>query len=84
MSAGPQLLDSPAVCRGLPSGCRVPSNWHPAGQGVQQLSGLEAMHCATAQATAHETINRGHVERGATYNILQEAGEDPAETSQGG
>ena len=39
----------------------------------QQLSGLEAMHHATAQATAHETINRGHVERGAAYNILMHA-----------
>ena len=36
----------------------------------QQLSGLEAMHHATAQATTHETINRGCVERGIAYNIL--------------
>ena len=39
----------------------------------QQLSGLEAMHHATSQATAHETINRGHVERGVAYNVLMSA-----------
>ena len=38
----------------------------------QQLSELEAVHHAMAQATAHETINRGHMERGMAYNILNE------------
>ena len=28
------------------------------------------MHPTMAQATAHETINRGHMERGVAYNIL--------------
>ena len=39
----------------------------------QQLSGLEAMYHAMVQAIAHETINRGHVERSMAYNILLSA-----------
>ena len=31
------------------------------------------MHPTIAQATAHETINRGHMERGVAYNILMSA-----------
>ena len=39
----------------------------------QQLPGLEAMHHTAAQATTHETINRGCMERGTAYNILMSA-----------
>ena len=39
----------------------------------QQLSGVEAMHHAMAQATAHKTINRGHMERGVAYSVLMSA-----------
>ena len=36
----------------------------------QNLSGLEAMHCATAQATVHETINAGCMAHNATFSII--------------
>ena len=36
----------------------------------QTLSGLEVMHRAAAQATAHEIINTGCVGRGVAYSIL--------------
>ena len=39
----------------------------------QHLSGLETMSCVVAQATAHETINRGCMEKGTAYNILMSA-----------
>ena len=39
----------------------------------QQLSGIEVMHHAAAPATAHETINRGWVERSMAYNMLLSA-----------
>ena len=39
----------------------------------QMLSRLEAMHHTMAQATAHETINRGHVERSMACNVLLSA-----------
>ena len=36
----------------------------------QTLSGLEAMHHAMAQATAHEAINAGQMAQNAAYSIL--------------
>ena len=36
----------------------------------QTLFGLEAMHCATAQATAHTIINTGWMAQNATYSVL--------------
>ena len=42
----------------------------------QQLSGLEAMQHAVAQAIAHETINRGHVERSTAYIVLSASASD--------
>ena len=36
----------------------------------QKLSGLKAMHCTTAQATANETINVGQMAQNTAYNIL--------------
>ena len=35
----------------------------------QNLSRLEAVHCAAAQATAHKTINAGSMAHSATYGI---------------
>ena len=35
----------------------------------QNLSGLEAVHCATTQATAHETINAGDVAHSTTFGV---------------
>ena len=34
----------------------------------QNLSGLEAVHCAMVQATAHETINAGHMAHNAAFS----------------
>ena len=34
----------------------------------QNLSGLEAVHCAMIQATAHETINAGHMAHNAAFS----------------
>ena len=36
----------------------------------QNLSGLEAMHHTTAQATAHETINAGHMACNAAFSTI--------------
>ena len=36
----------------------------------QNLSGLEAVHRAVAQASAHETINVGHMAHNATFSII--------------
>ena len=36
----------------------------------QTLSGLEAMHCATAHATAHKTINARQMAQNMAYSIL--------------
>ena len=36
----------------------------------QTLSGLEAMHCAMAQATDRKTINAGQMAQNAAYSIL--------------
>ena len=36
----------------------------------QNLSGLEAMHCAVAQATVHETINAGHRACNAAFSAI--------------
>ena len=36
----------------------------------QNLSGLEAMHFATAQATAHKTINVGHMAHNAAFSTI--------------
>ena len=38
----------------------------------QTLSGLETMNRATAQATAHKTINAGQMAQNAAYSILPE------------
>ena len=36
----------------------------------QTLSRLEGMHCATAQDTANETINAGHMAWNVAYSVL--------------
>ena len=36
----------------------------------QTLSGLEAIHHATAQATTHKIINVGHTAQSETYGLL--------------
>ena len=36
----------------------------------QKLSGLEAIHCPTAQATAHETINAGQMAQDTVYSAM--------------
>ena len=41
----------------------------------QTLSGLKVMHHMAAQATAHETINAGHLGQDAAYSILMNGDE---------
>ena len=36
----------------------------------QNLSGLEAIHCAGGQAMAHETINVGHMAHNAAFSTI--------------
>ena len=56
-----ELYDLGAECQAL--GTQLAKEFHT-------LAGLEAIHCAVAQALAHETVNEGHLERGSAYGVL--------------